>query len=171
MDTKTLPKDLTSLIDSSKAIQEKISNLSSDLDAILDEIAEKSEPLLAPLREQTDVLFRERDGLIAQKQELNAKIDAVSSQIAGLQAQRRELGDRVEKVRLKRANNSNGNGGLREDINEAFDSLQAKYPQGIPVKALAQSVAEKRGSGYPNSARQGIEKYCVINSGNVIGMK
>ena len=167
--TQNLPKDVQNLLSSSEAIEEKIANFRAELDAVREEIAEKSEPLLKPLREQTEILLKTREELMNQKHELTAKIEAVESQIADLQSQRVELGDQVEKLRLRRKNNNGG--GLKEDITEAFTKLLEQYPNGVPLNVIARTVAEKRGSLFPNSARQGIEKYCDVEDGKVIGVK
>jgi len=73
--TSNVPKEVVGLTAEAKALRDKILALQTNLDGVLDNLAKKSEPLLEPLRKETEKLLAEKEKLQEEKHKINASID------------------------------------------------------------------------------------------------
>lgn len=163
-----LPKEVATALAEVENAQQKIVNLKAQQESILSSIGEQAIQAIELLTAQTEKLKAEKAELFKQRDTLLSQVETLDKKIIETLSLRLKLGDIAASADLpKPAKSSTSNGNRKEDIKACFELLGA----GVTVTKLADAVAQRRGNGFSGSARQGIEKYCVIQHDKVISMK
>ena len=163
----TLSTEVSEALAQIEQADQEIVNLKAKQATVLIGVEGATDEAIKQLTTQTEAYKAEKHEFNKKMDEIRANITSIDQKILKVLSLRLKLGDKSAVIQEVKKTSSAINGKLKRDISEALDL----YGTGIEISELAKVVAEKRGNAFSGSARQGIEKYCNLSDGKVIGMR